>query len=114
MRTVGHVVIRSAEAGTMQQTNETQTESTEERYRKAAEAAAPPRPKSARPIVILGAGGIVRAAHLPAYAKADFPVIPSADSAGEKPAKLAWERATPPAFNSIEEAVRFAPADAIF
>src|SRR3982075_1464954 len=114
MRTVGHVVIRSAEAGTMQQTNDTQTEGNEERYRQAAEAAAPPRPRSARPIVILGAGGIVRAAHLPAYAKADFPVIAIADSASGKAAGLASEKNIPRAFNSIEEAVRFAPTDVIF
>ena len=50
------------------------------------QAAAPPVPKSPRPIVILGAGGIVRAAHLPAYAKAGFPVIAVADSASGKAA----------------------------
>jgi predicted dehydrogenase len=100
----------------VQQENEThtQTASNEERYRQAAEASAPPRPKAARPIVILGAGGIVRAAHLPAYAKADFPVIAVADSASGKAAELAAEKNIPHAFNSIEEAVRFAPADAIF
>src|SRR5258708_5040923 len=88
--------------------------SNEERYRQAAEAATPPRPKSPRPIVILGAGGIIRAAHLPAYAKAGFPVIAVADSASGKAAELASEKRIPHAFNFIEEAVRFAPADAIF
>jgi predicted dehydrogenase len=33
-----------------------------------------PRPAKAAPIVIIGAGGIVNDAHLPAYAKAGFPV----------------------------------------
>ncbi|HPU57778.1 MAG TPA: gfo/Idh/MocA family oxidoreductase, partial [Verrucomicrobiota bacterium] len=33
-----------------------------------------PRPSRPRPIVIIGAGGIVRDAHLPAYRKANFPV----------------------------------------
>src|SRR5277367_4455701 len=98
----------------MQQTSDTQIESNEERYRRAAEASAPPRPKMARPIVVLGAGGIVRAAHLPAYAKAGFPVIAIADSAIGKAAELASEKGIPHGFNSIEEAVRFAPADAIF
>jgi predicted dehydrogenase len=98
----------------VQQTNDTQMQSNEERYRQAAEAAAPPRPKTPRPIVILGAGGIIRAAHLPAYAKANFPVIAIADSASGKAAELASEKGIPRAFNSIEEAVRFAPADAIF
>jgi predicted dehydrogenase len=85
-----------------------------ERYRRAADAATPPRPKTPRPIVILGAGGIIRAAHLPAYAKAGFPVIAIADRAGGKAAELAEERSIPRAFDSIDEAVRFAPADAIF
>jgi predicted dehydrogenase len=100
----------------VQQKNETpmQTASNEERYRQAAETAAPPLPKTPRPIVILGAGGIVRAAHLPAYAKAGFPVIAVADSASGKAPELASEKNIPHAFNSIAEAVRFAPADAIF
>jgi predicted dehydrogenase len=89
-------------------------ESNEERYRRAVEASGPPLPKMARPIVILGAGGIVRDAHLPAYAKAGFPVIAIADSASGKAAELASERGIARGFDSIEEAVRFAPADAIF
>jgi predicted dehydrogenase len=89
-------------------------ESDEERYRQAAEASAPPRPKMPRPIVVLGAGGIVRAAHLPAYAKAGFPVIAIADSAGGKAAELASEKGIAHSFDSIQEAVRFAPSDAIF
>ena len=98
----------------MQQTSEPPGENNEERYRQAAEAAAPPRPKTPRPIVILGAGGIVRAAHLPAYAKAGFPVIAIADIANGKAAELATQRGISHAFDSIAEAVRFAPPDAIF
>jgi predicted dehydrogenase len=89
-------------------------ENNEQRYRQAAEASEPPRPKTARPIVILGAGGIIRAAHLPAYAKANFPVVAIADSATGKAAELASEKGIPRAFDSIAEAVRFAPADTIF
>jgi predicted dehydrogenase len=89
-------------------------EGNEERYRQAAEQSGPPRPKTPRPIVILGAGGIVRAAHLPAYAKAGFPVIAIADSASGKAAELASEKSIARGFASIEEAVRFAPPDAIF
>jgi predicted dehydrogenase len=89
-------------------------ESNQERYRLAAEASAPPRPKTPRPIVILGAGGIIRAAHLPAYAKANFPVIAIADNAPGKATELASEKGIARGFDSIEEAVRFAPADAIF
>jgi predicted dehydrogenase len=86
----------------------------EERYRLAVESSGPPRPKMARPIVILGAGGIVRAAHLPAYAKAGFPVIAIADSASGKAAELASANSIAHGFSSIEEAIRFAPSDAIF
>jgi predicted dehydrogenase len=94
--------------------SEVQMKSNEERYRRAAETSSPPRPRIPRPIVILGAGGIVRAAHLPAYAKAGFPVIAIADSASGKAAELASEKGIARGFSSIEEAVGFAPADAIF
>jgi predicted dehydrogenase len=73
-----------------------------------------PRPKQVRPIIVIGAGGIVRAAHLPAYEKAGFPVIGLMDQDGDKAAALAAERRIPHAFGSVAEAVRFAPRDAIF
>jgi predicted dehydrogenase len=88
--------------------------SREERYRRAVEEAKPPRPKAARPIVVLGAGGVVRAAHLPAYAKAGFPVVGIADLAPGKAAGLAAEFGVGRGFDSVAEAVRFAPADAVF
>jgi predicted dehydrogenase len=83
-------------------------------YRQAVESSEPPKPRAARPIVILGAGGIVRAAHLPAYAKAGFSVIGIADSMAGKAAQLAQEFGAGHGFDSVAEAVRFAPADAIF
>jgi predicted dehydrogenase len=64
--------------------------------------------------VVLGAGGIVRAAHLPAYAKAEFPVIAIADSAPGKAAGLAAERGIGRSFESVADAVQFAPPDAVF
>ena len=79
-----------------------------------AEAARPPRPKRARPIVIIGAGGIVRAAHLPAYAKAGFPVAALMDIAPGKAAQLAKAANVPNAFTSVAEAAAFAPADAVY
>jgi predicted dehydrogenase len=85
-----------------------------ERYRQAAQSATPPRPKAPRPIVILGAGGIVRAAHLPAYIKAGLPVIAVADVAGGKASELASQSGIDHSFDSIADAVRFAPNDAIF
>ena len=76
--------------------------------------AKPPRPRQPRPIVILGAGGIVRAAHLPAYVKAGFPVIAVADAQPEKAAELAGAFGIAKAFGSIVDAVQYAPVDAIF
>jgi predicted dehydrogenase len=76
--------------------------------------ARPPRPKHPRPIVIIGAGGIVRSAHLPAYAKAGFPVIGIADPAPGKAAELAAEFDVTFSFAATEEAVAFAPPEAIY
>lgn len=73
-----------------------------------------PRPKQPRPIVVIGTGGIVRAAHLPAYEKAGFPVIGLMDKDAPKAAALAREQDIEHSFGSIAEAVRFAPRDAVF
>ena len=73
-----------------------------------------PRPKQPRPIIVIGAGGIVRAAHLPAYAKASFPVIGIMDAVAECAESLAAERGIPHTFGTVAEAVCFAPPDAIF
>ncbi len=78
------------------------------------ESAAMPRPRQPRPIVVIGAGGIVRSAHLAAYEKAGFPVIGIMDGIREKAADLASERGIKNVFANIDEAVRFAPADAVF
>ena len=82
--------------------------------RRAVEQSRPPKPAQPRPIVVIGAGGIVRAAHLPAYAKAGFPVVAIADVEAGKAAALAAEFGIRYAFDIVEEAIRFAPADAVF
>ena len=89
-------------------------ETSNEMYRRVVHESAPPRPKNPRPIVILGAGGIVKAAHLPAYEKAGFPVIAIADSAANKASELTAERSIAHSFDSVSDAVRFAPDDAVF
>lgn len=63
-----------------------------------------PAPTRPRPIVIIGAGGIVNDAHLPAYRLAGFPVAGVFDIDGEKARKLAakWDI---PAFATLEEAI---------
>lgn len=64
--------------------------------------------------MILGAGGIVRAAHVPAYAKAQFPVIALADALPGKAAELSPDLPSARAFDSIAKAIAFAPPDAVF
>ena len=76
--------------------------------------AKPPRPKTARPIVMIGSGGIVHDAHLPAYRRARFPVAALVDVDREKAENLAKEFGIPHAGTSIAEAIQYAPADAVF
>ncbi len=73
-----------------------------------------PLPRVPRPIVVLGAGGIVKDAHLPAYSKAGMPVIALADPAEERARALAAAHGVEHVFGSIVEAVHFAPPDAVF
>jgi predicted dehydrogenase len=73
-----------------------------------------PRPLQPRPILIIGAGGIVRAAHLPAYEKAGFPVIGLMDGTPGKAAELASMHGIAHTFDSLDEAIRFAPADVVY
>ena len=85
-----------------------------EALRTAVSSSRPPMPKTPRPIVIIGAGGIVQAAHLPAYQKAELPVIAIADPVPGKAAGLASEFHIPRSFTSALEAIRYAPNNAVF
>jgi predicted dehydrogenase len=71
-------------------------------------------PLAPRPIVILGAGGIVRDAHLPAYAKAGFPVFGIYNRTVERAQALAEQFGIEHVFASVAEAVAAAPSDAVF
>jgi predicted dehydrogenase len=71
-----------------------------------------PRPSRPRPIVIIGAGDIVRDAHLPAYRKAGLPVAGVFDLRREVAEARAKEFNLPRVFDLIAEAV--AVPDAIF
>ncbi|MGO3370610.1 Gfo/Idh/MocA family oxidoreductase, partial [Microbacterium gubbeenense] len=71
-------------------------------------------PREPRPIVIIGAGGIVRDAHLPAYAKAGFPVWGIVDIARDKAQALADQYRIRHVFAAVEDAVAEAPADAVY
>jgi predicted dehydrogenase len=76
--------------------------------------AVPPRPRTPRPIVMIGSGGIVHDAHLPAYAKAEFPVAALVDVDPAKAESLAKKFGVALGTSSIVEAIRFAPEDSVF
>jgi len=82
--------------------------------RKAMREAVAPRPKTARPIILVGAGGIAHDAHLPAYRKAGFPVVAVVDKDRGRAEALAKEFAIPFVAETIAEAIAYAPKDAIF
>lgn len=70
-----------------------------------------PRPSAPRPIIIIGAGGIVNDAHLPAYRKAGLPVAGVFDIDTDRARALAakWDI---PVFTSLDEAT--ATTDVVF
>ncbi|WP_027135654.1 Gfo/Idh/MocA family protein [Geminicoccus roseus] len=71
-----------------------------------------PRPARPRPIVIVGSGGIVADAHLPAYRKAGFPVAGLFDLDQDKARALAAKWDIPQVFGSLAEAA--ATPDCVF
>ena len=73
-----------------------------------------PRPKNVRPIIIIGAGGIVRDAHLPAYKKAGFPVIGLHDKSWERAEELASKQGIKRTLRTTADAVAYAPTDTVF
>lgn len=70
-----------------------------------------PSPSAPRPIVVIGTGGIVRDAHLPAYARAGFHVAGLFDPDQSRARALADAHGIPTVFATIAEA---AAADAVF
>jgi predicted dehydrogenase len=67
-----------------------------------------------RPIIVIGAGGIVHDAHLPAYCRAGFPVAAVVDLDSEKATHLAQQFNVPFGTSSIGEARRKTPQDSVF
>ena len=65
-------------------------------------------PANKKPIAIIGAGGIVRDAHLPAYQKAGFEVRSIFDLDKEKAAKLAQDFAIPKTCKDLNELIQIA------
>jgi predicted dehydrogenase len=73
-----------------------------------------PLPRTRRPIVIVGAGGIVRDAHLPAYRIAGFPVHGICDLDHAKAEAVAGEHGIPVIYANAADAFRDAPRNAVF
>jgi predicted dehydrogenase len=71
-----------------------------------------PLPSAPRPIVVIGTGGIVTDAHLPAYRKAGLPVAGLFDVDSAKAAAVAQQWNIPRVFGSLAEAT--AVSDCVF
>jgi predicted dehydrogenase len=65
-----------------------------------------PAPATPKPIVIVGAGGIVRDAHLPAYRKAGLPVAGAVDLDPARAASLAADFALPATWPSLSKVAK--------
>jgi predicted dehydrogenase len=71
-------------------------------------------PRTQRPVVIIGAGGIVRDAHLPAYRIAGFRVHGICDLDRARARALAAEHGIGQVYQNSADAFRHAPGDAVF
>lgn len=71
-------------------------------------------PLTKQPIVIIGAGGIVHDAHLPAYNKAGFDIYGITNRTKARAEQLAAEWRIPNVFDSVRDAVAKAPANAVY
>jgi predicted dehydrogenase len=69
---------------------------------------------STRPIYILGAGGIVNDAHLPAYKMAGYNVAGIFDTNEDKAIATAHKFGIPAVFDSLEALVKSVPRNAVF
>lgn len=74
----------------------------------------PQLPKKAQPVFIIGAGGIVKDAHLPAYRIAGFEVAGIYDIDHSRAASIASEFNIPRVFDSLTDLLRQAPANVIY
>lgn len=71
-------------------------------------------PEKQLPIIIIGAGGIVGDAHLPAYKKAGFNVVGITNRTRSRAEKLAVRFGIPHVYDTVDEAVANAPHDAVY
>jgi len=71
-------------------------------------------PQHPVPIIIIGAGGIVTDAHLPAYKKAGFEVLGITNRTRARAEKVAAEWNIPNVYDSVADAVAKAPSNAVY
>jgi predicted dehydrogenase len=71
-------------------------------------------PETSQPIIIIGAGGIVGDAHLPAYKKAGFKVIGITNRTRARAEKLAEQYNIPNVYDTVADAVKNAPANTVY
>src|SRR3954467_10429925 len=71
-------------------------------------------PQKPLPILIIGAGGIVGDAHLPAYKKAGFQVTGITNRTRARAEKLAADWDIPNVYDTVDEAVANSPANAVY
>lgn len=71
-------------------------------------------PANPKPIVVIGAGGIMEEAHLPAYRKANWPVLGIYDLQLEKAQRVASLFGIPAVYDSLEALVSNVPPDVVF
>src|SRR5215203_5452754 len=71
-------------------------------------------PSQTQPIIIIGAGGIVGDAHLPAYKKAGFNVYGITNRTRKKAEDLANRFGIAHVYSSVAEAVKNAPANVVY
>ncbi len=74
----------------------------------------PELPQTGQPIVIIGAGGIVGDAHLPAYRQAGFTVFGITNRTRARAEKLAATFGIPHVFDTVADAVAAAPVNAVY
>lgn len=74
----------------------------------------PQLPKTKQPIIIIGAGGIVADAHLPAYKIAGFEVFGIVNRTKERAQKLADKFNIPNVFDNLAQAVARAPENTVY
>jgi predicted dehydrogenase len=74
----------------------------------------PSMPENPRPIVVVGAGGIVNDAHLPAYRKAGFAVAGITDLDLSRAERTAGVFEIPKVYKTVDEAAGSAPREAVF